>query len=86
LYKQKFSEAIQAIEVIIINSYLSSIDQIVTLTADISIKNKETLKKKIDEWRKRIDCDYDWGCEICPYQEECYDVKQVLVSREEIKN
>ena len=41
-------------------------------------------KKKIDEWKKRIDCDYDWGCEICPYQEECYDIKKTLVEREKI--
>jgi len=84
LYKQKYLEKIRAIEVIFINSYLSSIDQIVTLTADISNKHKEKWKKKIDEWRKRIDCDYDWGCDICPYREECYDIKQVLISREEL--
>lgn len=84
LYKQKFKDIINSIEVIFINSYPSSIEQLVVLTSDIKKKDKEKWKKKIDEWRKRIDCDYDWGCEICPYREECYDVKQVLVSREEI--
>ena len=44
----------------------------------------EIEQAKIDEWRKRIDCEYDWGCEICPYQEECYNIKQVLVERERI--
>ena len=84
LYKRKFKELINSIEVIFINSYPSSIEQVVTLTSGILFKEKEKWKKKIEEWRKRIDCDYDWGCEICPYQEECYNVKQVLVSREEI--
>lgn len=84
LYKQKFKEEVNSIEVIFINSYPSSIEQFLVLTSDILSEEKEKRKKKIDEWRKRIDCDYDWGCEICPYQEECYDVKQVLVSREEI--
>ncbi len=84
LYKQKFKDLIKSVEVIFINSYPSSIEQFVVLSSDILSKVKEKWKKKIDEWRKRIDCDYDWGCEICPYQEECYNVKQVLVSREEI--
>ncbi len=43
-------------------------------------------KKKVDKWKKKIDCDYDWGCEICPYREECYNIKQVLVERERIGN
>ena len=84
LYKRKFKEVVKSIEVIFINSYPSSIEQFVVLTSDILSKEKEKWKKKFDEWRKRIDCDYDWGCEICPYREECYNVKQVLVSREEI--
>lgn len=85
LYKQKFKDLVQAIEVIFINSYPNSIDQFIVLTSEILTIFKEKWKQKIEEWRKRIDCDYDWGCEVCPYQEECYDVKQVLVSREEIR-
>jgi len=84
LYQQKFKDLIKSIEIIFINSYQDSIEQFIELSVDIHSKSKEKWKKKIEEWRKRIDCDYDWGCEICPYQEECYDVKQLLVSREEI--
>jgi len=84
LYKRKFKSLVKSIEVIFINSYPSSIEQFIVLSSDILSKVKEKWKKKIDEWRKRIDCDYDWGCEICPYREECYNIKQVLVSREEI--
>jgi len=84
LYKRKFKGLVKSVEVIFINSYPSSIEQFIVLSSDIFSKVKEKWKTKIDEWRKRIDCDYDWGCEICPYREECYGIKQVLVSREEI--
>ena len=84
LYQQKFKGLIKSIEVIFINSYQDSIEQFIVHLADIHSKVKDKWKNKIEEWRKRIDCDYDWGCEICPYQEACYDIKQVLVSREEI--
>ena len=84
LYQQKFKGLIKSIEIIFINSYQDSIEQFIVHSSDIYSKLKEKWKKKIDEWRKRIDCDYDWGCEICPYREECYNIKQVLVSREEI--
>ena len=84
LYQQKFKGLIKSIEVIFINSYQDSIEQFIVHSSEIHSKLKEKWKKKIEEWRKRIDCDYDWGCEICPYREECYKIKQVLVSREEI--
>jgi CO dehydrogenase/acetyl-CoA synthase beta subunit len=84
LYQQKFKGLIKSVEVIFINSYQDSIEQFIMHSADIHSKLKEKWKKKLDEWRKRIDCDYDWGCEICPYREECHYIKQLLVSREEI--
>ena len=84
LYKQKFLEKIKAKEVIFINTYISSINQLLALTADLSFENKENWRKKIEEWRKRIDCEYDWGCEICPYREECDEFRKILLAREEI--
>jgi len=86
LYKQKFKSLIKNIEVVFINSHPESIEKFITLSSEITNRFKEKWRKKIEEWKKRIDCDYDWGCEICPYQEECLDIKQVLVSREEIEN
>ncbi|MFW9865724.1 MAG: hypothetical protein ACFFEN_06445 [Candidatus Thorarchaeota archaeon] len=85
LYKQKFKEIIRKTEIIFICSYPDSIDGFIKITSDISNRFREELKAKVDEWRKRIDCDYDWGCEICPYQEECYGLKQVLIEREEFE-
>ena len=84
LYQQKFKGLIKSVEIIFINSYQDSIEQFIVHSVDIHSDVKEKWKKKIEEWRKRIDCDYDWGCEICPYREECFKLKQVLVSREEI--
>ena len=84
LYKLKFESLIESVEVIFINTYQDSIEQFIVHTSDILSKTKENWKKKIDAWMKKIDCEYDWGCEICPYREECFDVKKVLVSREQI--
>ncbi len=84
LYRQKFKNLIKRMEIFIICSYPDSIDEFIEISSKITNKFQEELKAKIDEWRKRIDCEYDWGCEICPYQEECYNIKQVLVERERI--
>jgi CO dehydrogenase/acetyl-CoA synthase beta subunit len=84
LYKQEFKQSVEKVELIILNSYRDSIEEFINLSSDITNKFREELNAKIDEWRKRIDCDYDWGCEICPYQEDCYEIKQVLVERERI--
>jgi len=85
LFKQKFKGLLKKIEIIFICSYPDSIREFIKITSDITNKFQEEFKTKIDEWRKRIDCEYDWGCEICPYQEECYEIKQVLLEREKIE-
>jgi CO dehydrogenase/acetyl-CoA synthase beta subunit len=84
LYKQKFKDLIKKIEIFIINSYPDSINDFIKISSHITNKFQEELIAKIEEWRKRIDCEYDWGCEVCPYQAECYEIKQVLVERERI--
>lgn len=84
LYKQRFKDIIEKIEILIICSYPDSIEEFIKISSDITNRFREEWKAKIDEWKKKIDCEYDWGCEICPYKEECYDIKQVLVEREKI--
>jgi CO dehydrogenase/acetyl-CoA synthase beta subunit len=84
LYKKKFKNLIKKIEILIICSYLDSIEKFIEITSEITDKYQEELKAKIDNWIKRIDCEYEWGCEICPYREECYYIKQALVEREKI--
>ncbi|MFX0059415.1 MAG: hypothetical protein ACFE85_16220 [Candidatus Hodarchaeota archaeon] len=84
LYKQKFGNIIKSIEIFIINSYPNSIKDFIKLSSDITERSRERWKNKIEEWKKRIDCDYDWACKICPYQEECYDIKKILSTRNKI--
>ena len=84
LYKQRFKDLIESMEIFFINFYPNLIDEIIKISSKITASLNEKWIKKIEEWKKRIDCEYDWGCEICPYQEECYEIKQVLVEREKI--
>jgi len=81
LYKQKFGSFIKSIEIFIINSYPNSIQEFIKLSSEITKRSRERWKNKVEEWKKRIDCDYDWACEICPYQEDCYDIKKLLSTR-----
>jgi CO dehydrogenase/acetyl-CoA synthase beta subunit len=82
LYKEKFKDLIDSIEIILINSYPELIKESITATSTIQEQIDGKWKEKVEEWRKRIDCEYDWGCEICPYRFECQEVKKVLIERE----
>ncbi len=81
LYKQYFKELITSIEVIFINSYPELIDKFIEITSDIRKYIDLKWKDKIEKWKKRIDCDYDWECEVCPYYDICEEVKEVLEER-----
>jgi len=85
LYKQQFKDLIESMEIFFVSTNANVIDEIIDITSKINANINEKWLKKIENWKKRIDCDYDWGCEICPYQETCYDIKQVLVEREKIE-
>jgi hypothetical protein len=78
-------DLIESMEIFFVNSYSDVIDNFIEITSKINTLIYEKWLKKIEDWKKRIDCEYDWGCEICPYQEECYEIKQVLVEREKIE-
>ncbi len=84
LYKQRFTNLIESMEIFFVNTYSNVIDDFIEITSKINIFINEKWLKKIENWKKRIDCEYDWGCEICPYQAECYNIKQALVEREKI--
>jgi CO dehydrogenase/acetyl-CoA synthase beta subunit len=85
LYKQQFIDLIESMEIIFISAYTDVIDEFVKITSEINNHINEKWLKKIENWKKKIDCEYDWGCEICPYRDTCYDIKQVLVEREKIE-
>ena len=81
LYRLKFDNQIEAIELIFISSSSDDIIEFLSISTDLIHNLNKKWLKKLDNWKKRIDCDYDWGCEICPYQVECYEIKKVLVAR-----
>ena len=82
LYEEKFKDLINSIEVLIVNSYPELITELIKDSSSIQEKFREKWRKKIEDWKKRIDCDYDWGCEICPYRYDCQEIKEVLAERE----
>jgi CO dehydrogenase/acetyl-CoA synthase beta subunit len=85
LYRLKFKEIIERIEIFIVNSDPEVIDNFLDIISNLTNMFKKLWKDKIEEWKKRIDCDYDWGCEICPYQEDCQDIKEVLDARNQLE-
>ena len=85
LYKSKFDN-IKSMEVFFINSDLEAIEQFLALTSQISLEFEKNWRKKVDVWKKRIDCEYDWGCDICPYQLDCQDFKDLLKTRNQFEN
>lgn len=84
LYKQKFKELITNMEVILINSYPDLIEDFIEVSSDIRKYIASKWKDKIEKWKKRIDCDYDWECDACPYYDICEEVKEVLDKRSKI--
>ena len=86
LYKSKFNDNINSIEIYFINSDRKAIKEFLAQTSHITLEFREKWKKKVDDWKKRVDCEYDWGCEICPYQVECQDVKNLLSTRNKLEN
>ena len=83
LYRTRFADIIETMEMILINSYPNIIENFLIVSSELTSRLKEKWLKKLDDWKKRIDCDYEWGCEICPYQVECYEIKKVMVARNE---
>ncbi|TKJ27303.1 MAG: hypothetical protein CEE42_02670 [Promethearchaeota archaeon Loki_b31] len=84
LYHQKFGNLIKAMEIFFINTYTDSIGHFKEISSEITAQFAKKWKAKIEEWKKRVDCEYAWACQICPYRENCYYVKEVLIKREEL--
>jgi len=82
LYKQKFKDLIESIEILFINSYPNTIKEFIDIASEIREQISAKWKKKIEEWKKRIDCEYDWACEICPVKDDCFKIKETLVERD----
>ena len=85
LYKVKFGNLIEAIEIWFINSYSDSIKKFIELTSEIRQERKKKWAKRVEEWKKRADCEYEWDCKECPLYDTCDLVRDVLEERENIE-
>jgi CO dehydrogenase/acetyl-CoA synthase beta subunit len=85
LYKEKFGNLIEAIEILFINSYGDSIEKFIEITSEIRQERKKKWAKKVEEWKKRADCDYEWDCKDCPFVDTCDLVRDVLEERKKIE-
>lgn len=81
LYQQKFKE-IKSMEIIFINSNPKLIESFTDMTSSIRLDIEQKWRKKVKEWKRRVDCDFAWDCNECPYYDICEDVKEVLEKRE----
>ncbi len=82
LYQQKFTEFIKSMEIIFVNSNPELIESFIGMTSSIRANIEQKWRKKVNEWKRRADCDYDWDCYECPYYDACEDIKEVLEKRE----
>lgn len=82
LFSQKFEESIESMEILFINSYPGLIQSLIDETASIRTDLEQKWRKKVNEWKRRIDCEFEWDCNECPYYDICEDIKDVLEQRE----
>jgi CO dehydrogenase/acetyl-CoA synthase beta subunit len=85
LYKQKFGKEISSIEILMITESSKLINKFLEHTAEISNELNNRWKVKVDNWKKRIDCDYEWACEICPYFKSCKSLQEILEERKNLE-
>lgn len=88
LYENKLNETItsQYVRIIMISSLpdlITKFDEFISV-----LKKEQKLKwnQKVEEWEKKVDCEYEWSCEICPFREKCKKVKALLETREDYIN
>lgn len=86
LYKEKFGDIIKSMEIIFITEGREAIKEFIEITSPIREDLNSKWQDKITEWKKRLDCEYDWECGECPYEETCDDVKEVLEERNKIND
>jgi len=85
LYKQKFKDIIEDMEIIMICSNTDLILEFKEIISKIYDYINKRWNKKIDGWKKRVDCEYEWNCESCPYIETCNIIRNVLEERKKIQ-
>jgi CO dehydrogenase/acetyl-CoA synthase beta subunit len=85
LYREKFENLIKSLEIFFISSYSDSVEAFIKLFSGIARRQNERWKRKIQEWKKRIDCEYEWTCQTCPYQLSCLEIKKIELLRKNME-
>ncbi|MBD3194038.1 MAG: hypothetical protein GF317_03215 [Candidatus Lokiarchaeota archaeon] len=85
LYKKRFGETLNSIKIFIINSDEELLKLFLKLISNLKSKINKHWIDKINDWKKRLDCDYSWTCEICPFLSACQNIQEILQKRKEIK-
>lgn len=84
LYNEKFPNMGKNIEIIMLNESKEILEEFNHIIDPLRIRLNLRWKKKVEEWKKRIDCDYDWECQECPYIETCDEIRDILEKRNKI--
>jgi Zn-finger protein len=77
---------IKSVEILFISSSPDLIEEFNEISSKIYEYFNLKWNDKIERWKKRIDCEYDWDCKNCPYIEACDEIKNVLEQRNRINN
>jgi len=85
LFKQQFPAIIEAVEIIFISKNKQNIQKFEPVISKIRDIYKKNWKKKIEEWKKKVDCNYDWVCDVCPYNKTCYNISDIYELRKNIE-
>jgi CO dehydrogenase/acetyl-CoA synthase beta subunit len=81
LYNERFPNIINSVEIIMINSDSQLLQKFIDFSHILRKSSKSHWKSKVDDWKKRVDCEYNWNCKICPYFQNCYKIRDVLKKR-----
>lgn len=86
LFRRRMSKAIESIEVFIIADNENLIRDLKPYEEIAERVYLTGIKEKIESYKKkRIDCDFAWGCEICEYQNVCEGIKDLIKIRRDLK-
>jgi len=85
LYKRKFGTKLDTIKILMISSNSILIDRWLEYTEKMRNDLNKRWRAKVDTWKKRIDCDYEWTCKICPYFASCQSLQELLERRKNLE-
>jgi CO dehydrogenase/acetyl-CoA synthase beta subunit len=84
LYKTQFPDLIEAVEVLFVSASEENLKKFDIVISKIREIFKKKWEEKVEEWKKRVDCDYDWACDDCPYNETCESISEIDDQREQM--